>query len=264
MANVSGKTVIVTGAARGLGRAMAEGLVRAGANVVGVDLPGESELDAAARTLGAAFHPVGANITDPRDCARAVESGRARFGTVHALVNNAGVGMQVIKRNFASDPTRFWDLTPEQYRNTMETNAFSQFYMARAAAPTMLAQRWGRIINVTTSFPTMVMTGMMPYGPSKAAAEATTSIMAKDLAGSGVTANVLIPGGAADTRMVTDDVTFPDRSRLVQPGKMVAPVIWLCSDESNGVNGRRFIAQLWDESLSGGAAAVLASAQVAW
>lgn len=264
MADVTGKVIIVTGAARGLGRAMAEGLVRAGANVVGIDLPGEAELDAASRTLGASFHPVGANIADPADCARAIASGKERFGTVHALVNNAGVGMQLIKRNFASDPTRFWDLTPEQYRHTMETNAFTQFYMARAVAPTLLAQRWGRIINVTTSFPTMVMTGMLPYGPSKAAAEATTSIMAKDLIGTGVTANVLIPGGAADTRMVTDDVTFPDRSKLVRPAKMIAPVAWLCSDASNGVNGRRFVAQLWDESLAEGAAAVLASAQVAW
>ena len=264
MTVLSGKTVIVTGAARGLGRAMAIGLARAGANVVGVDLPGQPELDVAAKEIGGSFFALPANIADERECARIVESGRARFGTIHALVNNAGVGMQFINPHFASAPTRFWELTPQQYRNTMENNTTTQFLMARAVAPMMIAQKWGRIINITTSFGTMVLPGFTPYGPSKAAAEATTSIMAKDLAGSGVTANVLIPGGAADTRMVTDDRSFPDRTKLVQPAKMVAPLVWLVSDESNGVTGRRFIAQIWDESLPAGAAAAIASGPVAW
>ncbi len=259
-----GKTVIVTGAARGLGRAMAEGLARAGANVVGVDLPGEPELDHAAKEIGAALFAIPANITDERECARIVDAGRSRFGAIHALVNNAGVGMQFINPHFASAPTRFWQLTPQQYRNTMENNTTTQFLMARAVAPAMIAQKWGRIINITTSFGTMVMAGFTPYGPSKAAAEATTSIMAKDLTGTGVTANVLIPGGPADTRMVTDARSFPDRSKLVQPAKMVAPLVWLVSDESNGVTGRRFIAQSWDESLPAAAAAALASGPVAW
>lgn len=264
MATLTGKTIIVTGAARGLGRAMAEGLVRAGANVVGVDLPGQAELDATGRALGATFYAVAANITDDKECARVVEAGRARFGAIHGLVNNAGVGMQVINPHFASSPTRFWELTPEQYRNTMENNTTTQFLMARAVTPTMIAQKWGRIINITTSLGTMVMAGFTPYGPSKAAAEASTSIMAKDLAGTGVTANVLVPGGAADTRMVTDERSFPDRSKLVQPVRMVAPLVWLASDESNGVTGRRFIAQLWDEGVPAAAAAAVASGPAAW
>jgi NAD(P)-dependent dehydrogenase (short-subunit alcohol dehydrogenase family) len=96
--------------------------------------------------MGDSFFAIPANIIDARECARIIESGRARFGA-------------------------------------------------------------------------MVLPGIAPYGPSKAAAEAATSIMAKDLAGTGVTANVLIPGGAADTRMVTDDRSFPDRTKLVQPAK---------------------------------------------
>ena len=263
MAGLNGKTVIVTGAARGLGRAMAEGLVRAGANVVGVDLPGQSELDGVAKELGNTFLAVGANITDANECARAVDAARTRFGTVHVVVNNAGVGMQFINPSFASKPTRFWELTPEQYRNTMENNTTSQFLMSRAVAPLMIAQKWGRIVNVTTSYGTMLLPGFTPYGPSKAAAEATTCIMSKDLAGTGVTANVLIPGGAADTRMITDHAAF-DKAKLVKPSKMIAPIVWLASDDSNGVTGRRFIAQLWDETLPASAAAAVASGPVAW
>ena len=264
MAQLQGKTVVVTGAARGLGRAMAGGLVAAGANVVGVDLPGQSELEATAKALGERFLALGANITDAAECARIVETAKGRFGAVHALVNNAGVGQQFINAHFASKPTRFWELTPEQYRNTIETNATSQFLMARAVVPSMIAQKWGRIVNVTTSFATMLLPGFTPYGPSKASAEALTCIMAKDLAGSGVTANVLIPGGAANTRMITDLVAFPDASKLVQPQKMVAPIVWLASNESNGVTGRRFIAQIWDETLPPSAAASMASGPVAW
>ena len=120
------------------------------------------------------------------------------------------------------------------------------------------------IINVPTSFDTMQLKGICPYGPSKAAAEAHTVIMSRDLAGSGVSANVLIPGGPADTRMISDSVMWPDRKALIQPRKMIAPVVWLASDQSEGVSGRRFIANLWNESLAAAAAAVLASAPAGW
>lgn len=264
MGMLDSKVIIVTGAARGLGRAMAGGLIEAGACVVGVDLPGGSDLDAAARELGPRFLPLAANICDDAECARVVEHALRNAGGLHVLVNNAGVGMQFINPQFASNPTRFWDVSPSQWREVIETNSTSQFLMARACAPHLLQQGWGRIINVTTSFPTMLISGFCPYGPSKAAAEANTVIMSNDLAGSGVSANVLIPGGPAATRMVTDSVKWPDRKALVQPHKLVAPVVWLASDDSDGVNGRRFIADLWNETISTAAAAVLASAPAGW
>ncbi len=264
MGLLDGKVVIVTGAAGGLGRAMAGGLIAAGARVVGVDLPGDSRLDELARELGARFLPFSANISGEEGCAAAVAQAIARAGGLHVLVNNAGVGMQNINPRFASSPTRFWELQPAQWREVMETNTTSQFLMARACVPHMMKQGWGRIINLTTSFYTMQMAGFCPYGPSKAAAEANTVIMSRDLANTGVTANVLIPGGPANTGMVTDELMWPDRSKLVQPRQMIAPVVWLASDQSTGVTGRRFIAQSWDESLSAAAAATLAGAPAGW
>ncbi|MSQ70400.1 MAG: SDR family oxidoreductase [Betaproteobacteria bacterium] len=264
MGLLDSKVVIVTGAAGGLGRAMAGGLIAAGARVVGVDLPGGTGLDDLARELGSNFLPFAANICNEEECAAAVEHAVRKAGGLHVLVNNAGVGMQNINPRFASNPTRFWELTPAQWRGVIETNTTSQFLMARASAAHLIRQDWGRIINITTSFFTMHMVGFSPYGPSKAAAEANTVIMSRDLAKTGVTANVLIPGGPANTGMVTDDLMWPDRSKLVQPPQMIAPVVWLASDQSNGVTGRRFIAQLWDASLGTAAAATLAGAPAGW
>ena len=100
--------------------------------------------------------------------------------------------------------------------------------MAKAVAPALVAQGWGRIVNIVTSHFTMVMDGFSPYGPSKAALEAATVIWAKDLAGTGVTVNALLPGGPGNTRMIPLD-EVPDRSTLVQPEVMMAPITWLMS-----------------------------------
>jgi NAD(P)-dependent dehydrogenase (short-subunit alcohol dehydrogenase family) len=135
--------------------------------------------------------------------------------------------------------------------------------MTRAVLPTLLAQRWGRIINVTTSLDTMWRPLMQPYGGSKAANEAILTALAQELDGSGVTANVLVPGGAADTRLVPRAMA-PDRSQLIPPEVMVAPLVWLCSAGSDGINGQRFIAMRWDVSLPAAEAAKKAGAPAAW
>jgi 3-oxoacyl-[acyl-carrier protein] reductase len=135
--------------------------------------------------------------------------------------------------------------------------------MSRAALPVMLKQHWGRIINVTTSLDTMYRGGMQPYGGSKAANEAHLLGFAQELEGTGVTANVLVPGGAANTRMVSVGQQ-PDRAKLVSPDVMVAPLVWLCSNASDGVNGQRFIGAQWDKSLPPDEAAKKAGAPAAW
>ena len=120
--------------------------------------------------------------------------------------------------------------------------------MSRATAPHLLAQGWGRLISVTTSLDTMIRGHNAPYGPSKAGHEAFVATMAQELEGTGVTANVLVPGGVTNTNMVAAD-TAPDRAALIQPEVMQAPVIWLASESSSEINGQRLIAYYWDESL---------------
>lgn len=111
--------------------------------------------------------------------------------------------------------------------------------VARAAVPHMLRQRWGRIINITMNHDTMRRAGFSPYGPSKAALESETVIWAQDLAGSGVTVNGLLPGGATDTGMIPASVSEAVRRHLLRPEVMVEPLLWLASEASADITGTR-------------------------
>ena len=130
----------------------------------------------------------------------------------------------------------------------MAVNLSGNFYMARAAVVHMLDQGWGRIIGVTTSMDTMWRRGGSPYGPSKAGHEALVSIMAQELEGTGVTANVLVPGGSTYTNM-TYSGDPNQKDQMIEPEVMQGPVAWLASDDSGEFNGRRIIAYYWDDSL---------------
>ena len=186
----------------------------------------------------------------------------ARFGRIDILVNNAGIGQSVVWKDRYVNPVRFWNIEPDQWRLFFRTNTDTQFFMARMAAPHMMRQGWGRIINVSTSFSTMLGSGRAPYGPSKAAAEAMTSIMAADLQNTGVTVNALTPGGMANTHL---HVGSPyDPAKMLQPEIMVPPLLWLISDAASHVTSRRFIAARWDPALPGEQAAAIAGGPVAW
>src|SRR5205085_1486795 len=123
----------------------------------------------------------------------------------------------------------------------------------------LLEQGWGRIIGVTTSLDTMIRGA--PYGPSKAAHEAFIAVMARELEGTGVTANVLIPGGGVATNMTAG---VRDARSQLQPEVMQAPAVWLASEASNGINGRRLIAQFWDAELPLDDRLAKASGPAAW
>jgi 3-oxoacyl-[acyl-carrier protein] reductase len=133
--------------------------------------------------------------------------------------------------------------------------------MARTAAPHLIRSGWGRIVNITTSLPTMQRRANSPYGVSKTAIEAETMIWAKDLDGTGVTVNSLIPGGAADTEFVhleARKMLREEGRELLPPAVMVAPILWLASPLSDGVTGARFVGKLWDESRTPAEAATAA------
>jgi 3-oxoacyl-[acyl-carrier protein] reductase len=263
--DLDGIVCLVTGAASGLGRAMALGLLRAGAQVAALDISEQGlsalRVDAAAdatRLLGMV-----ADIRRADDCARVVDAAIARFGHVGVLVNCAGLGMPHVRHDYLRQPVRFWEIDEQKWRDLVDVNLTGTFLLSRALAPQMIARGWGRIINVTTSFSTMIRGGNMPYGATKAALEAASHGFAQDLAGTGVTLNVLIPGGAAATAMIPEDSPY-DRAKLVDPAVMVAPVCWLSSPLSDGVTGWRFVARQWDETRTLDEAAAAASAPIAW
>jgi NAD(P)-dependent dehydrogenase (short-subunit alcohol dehydrogenase family) len=251
---LSGKTAIVTGAGRGLGRSMALGLARAGANVVITAARNRSEIDRvadeAAKIPGAgAVRPMLADVTNEEDARRVVSETLREFGGVHILVNNAGRGMRFVSEKFFDTPTKFWETDPAVWRMIVDTNVNGPFLMARAAAPHMMNQRWGRIVNISINYETMRRRGFSPYGPSKAALESETVIWAQDLDGTGVTVNALLPGGATDTGMVPQDIPAHLRQQLLHPDIMIPPLLWLVSEAAGAVTGSRYDAKLWDAAL---------------
>jgi len=258
------KAAIVTGAASGLGRAMALGLVQSGMDVVAVDR-NEAALAALAPARGTAVGsilPLSADLSRPDAFDRIVKAALEKFGRIDVLVNNAGIGQASVRADARRSPIRFWEVTPDQWSRFLTVNATAPIMMARAVAPHMLRAGQGRIITVTTSLGTMVREGYLLYGSSKAAAESATAVMAADLAGTGVTANVLVPGGVTNTPLVGDHAG--DRSKMLQPDIMVPPLLWLVSDAAAGVTAKRFIAADWDRSLPAAQAAEKAGAPIAW
>ena len=254
---LDGKIAIVTGAASpiGMGRSITTALVRAGARVAMLDI-NEDWLDQTAndmRELGGddAVLPVVADVTDPESVEQAVERTINEMGGLHILVNNAGINLR--SGGFAAPGetgrrTDFWDIDPAGWLRVIDVNLSGPFIMSHAVAGHMIQQGHGRIISVTTSMDTMWRKGGAPYGPSKAGHESLVAIMAQDLEGTGVTANVLTPGGATATNMVLPP-EGANANTLIQPEVMQSPVVWIASDEAGHWNGRRIIAFNWDDNL---------------
>jgi NAD(P)-dependent dehydrogenase (short-subunit alcohol dehydrogenase family) len=244
--SITGRTVIVTGGSRGRGRAMVLGLAQAGARVA-ILAQAESapltETLARVDALGERSNVITAlgDLRNPSDCERMAAEVMSAFGRVDVLINNGGVPN-------VGPGSPFWQIGVEQWQRMAHTNTDGVFLMARAVAPAMITQKFGRIVNISTGAGTMIRKNFSPYGPSKAFLEAASRIWAQDLAGTGVTVNVLLPGGAVDTAADVTGVPTPGRS--FQPASVIVPpILWLVSDESNAHSGERFVASRWDESL---------------
>ena len=266
---LQGKVAIITGAASpiGLGHAMTVALVRAGARVALLDINDTWLAQSAAemRTIGGAgcALPIRVDITDPEAAEQAVRQTIVELGGLHILINNAGINPRAAEFGATPPSTNFWDISPTVWSRVIAVNLSGAFFMSRAVVGHLRGQGWGRIISVTTSMDTMWRKGGTPYGPSKAGHEALVAAMAQELDGTGVTANVLVPGGATYTNMTASNLAY-DKEKLIQPNVMQAPVVWLASEASNGLNGRRIIAYFWDESLPLEARLEKASAPAAW
>ena len=262
----SQRVAIVTGAAGGIGRAMVQGLLSAGIRVAGVDRDREplEALTASAREQGKAAEllTIATDLTDDAAADAITKATRGKFGRIDILVNNAGIGPGAIRPDSWQRPLKFWEITPDQWRRFVAVHTTAPLTLTNAVVPEMMRQRWGRIINVTTSLGTMLNAGSPTYGPSKAALEALSAIMAKDLDGTGVTVNVLVPGGITNTPMVSESGF--DRAQMIQPEVMAPPLLWLVSDAAGKVTGRRFLGVHWDPELPPEQAAEKAGAPVAW
>jgi NAD(P)-dependent dehydrogenase (short-subunit alcohol dehydrogenase family) len=238
--------VLVTGGTSGLGLAMASALAAAGATVA---LTGRS---AARASAVAADLPdavgIGLDVRDESSVVRAVDEAWSLLGGIDMLVNNAGIGMRTVNPRFMTHPQGFWETAVSSFRAVIETNLTGYFLMAREVTPRMLAAGGGRIVNISVNHSTMHRAGFVPYGPSRAGSEALSRIMAADLRDTGVTVNLLLPGGATATGMLPPDAV-PEGRAFLAPAVMGPPIVWLASDEAAGVHDERIVATEFERWL---------------
>lgn len=256
------RIALVTGGGRGLGRVMSLALLAAGHRVILSSTDAGSMAEVVAESGAAADRTavIVADLTVPGEAEKLADATLSQFGRVDILVNNAGLGVNSLRPDFLQRPFRFWEADRPAMERFFAVNAVAPMVLAARLAPAMAARGWGRIVCNTTSLDTMLRFTL--YGGSKAALEAETAIMASDLAGTGVTANVLVPGGGTGTRM-TDELGMP-RDQLIPAEAMAAPMVFLASKASDGFTGRRILANRWQIALPPAEAASRASDPIAW
>jgi 3-oxoacyl-[acyl-carrier protein] reductase len=226
--SLDGKTALVTGGSRGIGRAVALELAQAGAQVVLGYHSGADEAEAVAQEAGA--RAVQADVSDPEQAKRLVDEA----GELDILVNNAGLTRDGL---LARMPDADW-------RDVIETNLSSVFYTCRAAARAMMKRKAGSIVNVSSIVGVHGNPGQTNYGASKAGIIGFTKSLARELGSRNVRANVVAPG-YVNTRLTT---VLPEEAqqamlantplgRLGEPEDIAGAVRFLCSDEAAFITG---------------------------
>jgi 3-oxoacyl-[acyl-carrier protein] reductase len=190
---LTGQVAVVTGASRGIGRAIAIRLAACGASVAGVarTLEGLGGTLQAIRDAGGTAEGFTANVADSADVNRVVEAVEAKFGKIHVLVNNAGVTRDGLMLRMEDDA---WD-------EVIDTNLKGTFLFSRAVGAIMMRGRYGRIINITSVSGLMGNPGQANYSASKAGVIGLTKTVARELASRGITVNAVAPG------FITTDMT---------------------------------------------------------
>ncbi len=235
-----GKVAIVTGAAQGIGRAIAEGLAAAGARIVVADLHGAEEAASAFQDgIG-----LTADVANEDDVQRLVDEVVERCGTVDILVNNAGLYASLEMRPFEQIPLDEW-------RKVMDVNVASMFLTCRAVVPVMRANGGGRIVNISSGTPFRGVPFLLHYVTSKGAIVALTRALAKEVGKDNVLVNCVAPGftmsaGVAAHPEVVEklrDVSVSARTlqRDQVPEDVVGAVVFLCGPGSDFITGQSIV-----------------------
>jgi 3-oxoacyl-[acyl-carrier protein] reductase len=226
--SLEGRHALVTGASRGIGRAIAEELARAGAEVVVGYRSGAEEAQELAQAIGG--RAVQADVSGPEDAARLV----AEAGDLDILVNNAGLTRDGLLARMSDD----------DWRTVIETNLSSVFYTCRAVCRPMMKKRGGSIVNVSSIVGVHGNWGQTNYAASKAGIIGFTKSLARELGSRGVRANVVAPGYVRTqlTEVLPEEATAAmlqntPLARLGEPTDVAGAVRFLCSDEASFITG---------------------------
>jgi 3-oxoacyl-[acyl-carrier protein] reductase len=227
-ASLEGKLALVTGASRGIGRAIAEELARAGASVVLGYRSGKDEAEELAAAIGG--RAVQADVSSPEDAKRLVEEA----GDVDVLVNNAGLTRAGLLARMPDD----------DWRTVIETNLSSVFYTCRAVTRPMMKKRGGSIVNISSIVGVHGNWGQTNYAASKAGIIGFTKSLARELGSRNVRANVVAPGyvKTALTDVLPEEATAAMVSqtplgRVAEPEEIAGAVRFLASDQASFITG---------------------------
>jgi 3-oxoacyl-[acyl-carrier protein] reductase len=227
-ASLEGKTALVTGASRGIGRAIAEELARAGAQVVVGFRSGKDEAEALAAEVGG--RAVQADVSSAEDAKRLVEEA----GDIDVLVNNAGLTRDGLLARMPDD----------DWRAVIETNLSSVFYTCRAVTRPMMKKRGGSIVNISSVVGVHGNWGQTNYAASKAGIIGFTKSLARELGSRNIRANVVAPGyvNTALTEVLPEEATAAmiqstPLGRVAEPAEIAGAVRFLASDEASFITG---------------------------
>lgn len=235
---LSGKSALITGAGRGLGRAIALAFAQAGATVAVVARTADEIAETAwlIEEQGGRAMAIQADVRSSAELAHMVGVAREALGPIHILVNSAGVGLRA--------PVQ--DTSEAQWDTVMDTLLKGSFLAAQALLPQMIELGGGNIINVGAPLEKIAVPGFAAYYAAKCGVEGLTKVMAKDLRRFGINVNALHPGGFADTRMVRE--TVPEvRTGLLAPEEIGPAALALASQPPRGQTGQTIDAHRWQE-----------------
>ncbi|KAG4071118.1 hypothetical protein HA402_012341 [Bradysia odoriphaga] len=228
-----GKIVLVTGASRGIGRAIAEMFVARGAKVIGT-ATSESGAEAISSYLGANGKGYMLNVVDAQSIDHVLASIRAEFGEIDILVNNAGITRDNLLMR----------MKDEEWQDILDTNLTSVFRLSKAVMRAMMKKRFGRIISIGSVVGTMGNAGQANYAAAKAGLIGFSKSLAREIASRGITVNVVAPGFIETdmTRALTEDqragiLTQVPASRLGEAKEIASAVAFLASDEASYITG---------------------------
>ncbi len=245
---LSNKIAIVTGAGRGIGRAIALGYAREGASLVICSRSHEQIRSVQQEISSVKGRCIGqhCDVRFEDDVKKLVEKTLQEFGRIDILVNNAAAGMGVIRADFMERSIPFWEIDATQWSQVTDTNFKGVFLCSKAVVPQFIRQRSGKIINLTGGQGILTRKGYSAYGPSKAGMEALTKIMAVELDEYGVCVNLLAPGGRTDTDLIPKKEPAEGQDRILKPEIVVPAAVYLASEDMS-LTGQTIQAKEWNE-----------------